>query len=568
MRRMLRCCLALLVAACLASCGGGSGGSGDTPAPAPSVQGSVSLSLAGGAAPGYDHVWVTVSAVALHTQADRAWGQDDASWQVIRLASPRTLDLAALTNGAVSALFSGKVVPAGSYAQLRLFVLPHDATLADAAQQLNLAYNAQVDYTDATGVQHQLPLELADATLGLRVDGPIVVTADQDTDLALQWDIERSLARFAADDGVDRLMMRPDLHWYDLSATGAIVGLMDKSLFCAAGVKAANCLYDVVASAEVPSADGRFKRSVRSAPVVLGDSYAVFALYPLPALSAEGRFDVVIRGRNMQTMVVRAVPASAADLLAATPTQLGANPADPAHPVPMQPLLLSQGEASVSLSQPLQPASAQLVFGRTLPGSGELPLELVAANTDPFTGRLTQAVPLAGGALRVATYSADTVLSFADVIPAEGDSGFSVMSLGTRYDDASATLLLTAPAGSALAFAAPTTTAKSGLGSAGLTVALSGGTAASYDAAQLVIADVAGVVQTRDVSSLIGSGGTLSLTLPAGGAAASLGGTAVYAVALRAWKRSAPASSLRWVRVASPVDLLSATAAQVSLTLP
>jgi hypothetical protein len=565
---MLRCCLALLVAACLASCGGGSGGSGDTPAPAASVQGSVSLSIAGGAAPGYDHVWVTVSAVALHTEADRAWGQDDASWQVIRLASPHTLDLAALTNGAVSALFSGNVLPAGSYAQLRLFVLPHDATLADAARQLNLAYNAQVDYTDAAGVQHRLPLELADASLGLRVDGPIVVTADQDTDLALQWDVERSVARFAADDGVDRMTMRPDLRWYDLSATGAIVGLMDKSLFCAAGVKAANCLYDVVVSAEAPSTDGRFKRSVRSAPVVLGDTYAVFALYPLPASSAEGRFDVVIRGRNMQTMVVRAVPASAADLLAAAPTQLGANPADPTHPVPMQPVLLSQGEASVSLSQPLQPASAQIVFGRTLPGSGELPLELVAANTDPFTGRLTQPLPLAGGALRVATYSADTVLSFADVTPAEGDSGFSMMSLGTRYDDASATSLLSAPGGSSTAFVAPAPSAKSGLASATLTVALSGGTTASYDAAQLVIADVAGVVQTREVSSLIGSGGTLSLTLPAGAAAASLGGTAVYAVSVRAWKRSAPSSSLRWVRTSAPVDLRSASSAQVSLTLP
>jgi hypothetical protein len=70
------------------------------------------------------------------------------------------------------------------------------------------------------------------------------------------------------------------------------------------------------------------------------------------------------------------------------------------------------------------------------------------------------------------------------------------------------------------------------------------------------------------VSSLIGSGGTLSLTLPAGAAAASLGGTAVYAVSLRAWKRSAPSSSLRWVRTSAPVDLRSASSAQVSLTLP
>jgi hypothetical protein len=208
------------------------------------------------------------------------------------------------------------------------------------------------------------------------------------------------------------------------------------------------------------------------------------------------------------------------------------------------------------------------VFGRTLPGSGELPLELVAANTDPFTGRLAQGLPLAGGALRVATYSASSVLSFADVTPVEGDSGFGVMSLGTRYDDSSAISVLSAPGGSTQSFPAPTPTAKSGLASGTLTVALSGGTPASFDAAQLVIADVGGIVQTRDVSSLIGSGGTATFTLPAGAAAASLGGTAVYAVSLRAWKRSAPSSSLRWVRSGSPVDLAHASAAQVGLSLP
>src|SRR5262245_45505989 len=100
--------VALFAALRVAGCGGGGGGSSGTPTPTPSAQGSVSLSLAGGAAPGYNHVWVTVTSVALNTQADRAWAADDASWQVIRLPSPITLDLAALTNGAVSALFSGK----------------------------------------------------------------------------------------------------------------------------------------------------------------------------------------------------------------------------------------------------------------------------------------------------------------------------------------------------------------------------------------------------------------------------------------------------------------------------
>ncbi|MBX3618640.1 MAG: DUF4382 domain-containing protein [Rhizobacter sp.] len=560
--------VAMLVAMLLTGCGGGGTSGGGEGAP-PAGSGALSLSLAGGAHTGVDHVWVTVTAVALHTDAAQPWSPADPSWQRVALAQPTAIDLASLTNGVIASLFAGKALPPGTYAQLRLFVLGHDEPLAASAADHHLLYNAQVDTTDAGGSTHTLPLELGATTLGLRAQGPVTVSAGALTSITLLWDLDRSLVRFAGDGSAnpERFTLRPDLRALDLAGTGAIVGLLDKSLLCTAG-QTSGCIDEVVVSAQLPSADGSMSVSVRSTPLVMGDTYALFALYPLP-VSPNGLFDVVIRGRRMQTLLVRDVPASAADLLAAAPTQLGANPADPEHPAPMVPVLSAQGDALASLAQPLATHSAQVVFSQTPPGAGALPHEIVAANTDPFTGLLVQPARLPSGPLRVATYSATTALAFTDSVAQEGADSFTARAFGTRYDDPGPAGVLSAPGGTTVAVAVADPVRMATLGSGTLTVDLATSTPGAFDGAELVVSDVAGIVATQDVSALIGQAGArTTLALPAGSEAAALGGTAVYTVAVRAWRRAAPDTSLQWVRVRAPVDLRSSSAASVALTLP
>ena len=564
----LRALAAALCAAVLAGCGGGSSGGGDAAPPPGGSLASLSLGLAGGAPVGYQRVWVTLDAVALHSDASRAWSPGDPSWQVLRLDTPRTIDLTTSVNGVISALITGRTIAAGTYGQMRLFVRRYDDVLADSARALQLSRNAQVDYLDDAGTLRQVPLEFTGGAQGLRIAGPIAMAAGVATDLTLQWDLERSLVRFASDDGIDRVTMRPDLRWYDIAQTGAIIGLVDKSLFCAAGA-ASPCISDVVAIAQAPSADGRTMTSVRSTPVIVDTNYAVFALYPLPALPSGGSFDVLIRGRNMRTMIVRNVPASAADLLAANPTQLGVDTSgDSPVAAPLVPLLSRAGDSRVALAAPTSPASAQLLFAQTA-GAGELPHEVVAANTDPFSGLFAQPVPLPSGDLRVATYVSTGLLSFADVTPQEGADGFSVTTLGTRYDEPSPMALLSAPGGSGVSFPAFAAPRRSGLASGSLTVDLSGGSTAKTDAAQLVVSDAGGIVATQDISALIGvAGARATLQLPAGAQAASLGAGAVYAVSVRAWQRAAPADSVVWAHAATVADLRDAGAATVAISLP
>jgi len=553
----------------LGGCGGGSSDGGGVPAPG-SQTGSLTLGLAGGAPAGFSHVYVTIEKIALNTDANRPWSPSDSTWQVVHLDAPITVDLTTSVNGLIASLVTGAAMPATTYGQLRVFVLRHDETLAASAKALNLAFNAEADYVDAAGQAHQLPLEFADSTLGLRVNGTITIGANVESNLTLQWDLEHSAVRFASDDGIDRVTMRPDVQVYDIAQTGAIVGLMDKSVFCTAG-SSTGCVYDVVATAEMPSADGRFMVAVRSAPVVVSSDYARFGLYPLPPLAAGATFDVVIRGRNMRTIVVRAVPAVPAEVLQATATQLGIDMTDPDHPVPapIVPQLSAQGDALVTLNAPTVPASAQLVFGQTLPGSGELPHEVKVANTDPFTGRLADALPLPSGPLRVATYTSTSALSFSDVAPQEGTDAYSLLTLGTRYDTPSAIAVVSAPGGATSAVTAPVTMRDGRTEVAPLTVTLAGNSSLNVDAAELVVTDVAGIVTTLDVSSLLGTpNATAPLQLPSGSFAASLGGTAIYAVAVRTWKRSSPSTTLLWARAPSTVDLRVTAPAAVTITLP
>lgn len=560
---------ALAAAALLLACGGGgSSDTGSSSVPA-SSRGSLTIGLIGSPAPGLSHAWVTVQSLAIHADANKPWSGADSSWQVMRLPQPLTLDLLSLVNGSTQPLVVGQLLPPGSYGQIRLFLSAHDAALTESAKTRQLSYNNQVEYSDAGGSARSVPLEIAGPALGLRLAGPFMVQANQDTDLTLQWDLERSLARFAGDDGFDRFTLRPELSSYDVANSGAIVGLVDKSLFCASGVRADGCIFDAVASALLTDADGRTKRSVRSVPLQVGSDYARFGLYPLPVLVGGQRFDVLIRGRHMRTLLIRGVPAPNAGLLGATPTWLGVSPDNPSVAQPIQPQLELQAEAAAWLTAPSSlggQGAVRLLFTQTLAGESAA-LEISSAVADPFSGLLVQALPLSTQALLVAPYEAGKPLVFNELAPQEGVGGYSVIALGNRYQDAGAAKQLQTQAGATLSISPTAPTARAGMGSAKLTVTMGAASSGRFDAAQLLVSDAQGVVLTRDVSALLG-GGSVELQLPAGAQAAQLGSGAEYALALRAWKRSAPSSSLQWVRAGSTLDLSSGKAATLTIQLP
>ncbi|MFL6679458.1 MAG: DUF4382 domain-containing protein [Burkholderiaceae bacterium] len=563
----------------LAACGGGGGGSTPPPPPASSSDAVLSVALAGGATPGIDHLWVTVTGLAMHADAARVYGDGDAGWVVQTLATPVTLDLsdASLANGASVSLLKGSVSTLGTYAQLRLLLAPSDPALAPLAQAAakGLQFNEQVQYTDAGGV-HIVPLEVPNGQGGLRVTTPFNLSADTTTPLSIEWSPEQTLVRrTATGGGADRFTLRNELQLYnqtlltalsdgnlqiDGSIFDSISGQLDTAHFCT-GASRAGCIHDVVATATSLSPDGRFHAEARTVSVAADGS---FELYPLPSQFA---YDVVIRGGNMETIVVRGVVVDPIGILRPAPTALSSK-ATPLVPV------LDTGERAVTVANALAPASGKVFFGQTIAGTGgtaaDVPYAIVAGLADPATGRLLQPVTLPGGPLHYATFNTSTdgngtPPTFTTVTPVEGAGAFSIWSQGTLASNTSA---MSTVAAGATSVAAPQPLAAAGFATGTLTVTLSGTSSNGADHAELIVANDGGVVSVADVSSQIAShGGSTTISVPSG-SSASAPAAAKYAVSLRTWIGSTEGTSARWSRAGAPIDLSSTASASVNLVLP
>ena len=565
----------------LVACGGGGGGGTPAPAPSPSPSANavLSVSLAGGASPGIDHLWVTVTGLAMHADATRVFGDGDAGWTVLTLASPVTVDLAdpSLSQGGSISLFKQSVGALGTFAQLRLILQPSDPalSLAPSAKNKGLQFNDQVEYTDGGGA-HVVPLEMPGSPAGIRLLTSFNLSADTTTPLSIEWNAEQSLVRRATvGGGADRFTLRDELQLYNqqlLTALGdgnltiggsifdSISGQLDTTQFCT-GASHAGCIHDVVATATSLSADGLFHAEARSVDVTATGG---FVLYPLPTQSA---YDVVIRGGNMETIVVRNVFVDPTGLLRPVPTALS-NATTPLVPV------LDTNERAVTVSNALAPGGSRVFFGQTIAGSGgsspDVPYAIVSGATDPATGRLVDTVTLPGGPLHYATFNTSTdgngvPPAFTTVTPTEGLQAWSVWSQGTLATTTSATTTLAAAATSV---AAPAPVAASGFAAGSLTVTLTGTSGNAADHAELIVSNDGGVVNVTDVSSQIAThGGSTTINVPSG-KSASAPAAAVYGVALRTWVAGADASTARWSRTTAPIDLSSTSTASVALVLP
>ena len=563
----------------LVACGGGGGGSA-SPAPSPGApQAAVlSISLAGGASVGIDHLWVTVTGFAMHADASHVYGDGDPGWVVQTLATPVTVDLAdpSLSDGGAISLLKQSVSTLGTYNQLRLLVAPSDPnlTLSASASAKGLLFNDQVQYTDASGV-HVVPLETPDTQAGLRLLTPFNLSADTTTPLSIEWNANSSLVRRTSTSGADRFALRNELQLYNqqlLTALGdgnleidgsifdSISGQLATTNFCT-GASHAGCIHDVVASATSISSDSRFHQDVRSVNVSATGS---FLLYPLPSQSL---YDVVIRGGNMQTIVVHNVFVDPTGLLKPAPTSLS-SVATPLVPV------LDTSERAVTVTNALVPGGSRVFFGQTVAGSGgttaDIPYAIASGSADPATGNLLYAVTLPGGPLHYASFDTTTdgngvPPAFTTVTPTEGAAAWTVWSQGTLATTTSAATILAA---AATTVAAPNPVARTEFVTGTLTVTLSGTPGGSADHAEIIVSNDGGTVGVVDVSSLLAShGGSATVSVPSGTSTAAPA-AAVYGVALRTWVGGSDTTTARWSHSAAPVDMSANTTANVALLLP
>jgi hypothetical protein len=549
----------LLICILLSGCLDGGGAS-----PPPTL-GTVNVSISDGAADDYDHVWVTIKAISFHTDPDIVWNINNSSWRTTTLAAPVTLDLASLTNGALNQVFSGIQIPVGTYTQIRLFMAGSEDVLTASAQAAGLNFNDQVDYTDLSvtpNVVHHVPLELAYPTQGIQLIGSFKVTAANSLNLALDFDLEHDLVTFAHN-SENYFTLMPNLSYFDLDQAGAIVGNVNPAQLCST-VVLSTCGYNLVVKAEILSLDGSRHLDTRATRVNADGS---FSLYPLPSGT---NYDVLIRGRNIETLLIKGVPAPLDSLPGSGATSLSTSNA------PLQ-LTINNSEYFANFNASLTPSSGYAVFQQTLPTSGnsyEVPYEVRWGNTNPYNGILQTPLALSSGPLHVASYTAGTTLAFSNITSQEGLGNYVVASRGLPldyYNTSTSTVNVNNPGSTNTILTpllvyppSPMLNVSQGTVTGSITQ-----TMGLYNKGYLVLTRFTNIVNTVDISAALNANmGTYSVTLPAGNISTFVPGAYYYAY-LRVWNSSQPKATLKIIPLNSMIDLRNtSTITGLNIILP
>jgi hypothetical protein len=563
-------CGGLILSLSLAACGGGGGSSsGSTPTPT----GAVSVQVTDGPSDEFQHVWVTFTAISFHTDPNAAWNPGDATWKTTTFVNPITIDLTALNNGTLNTLLSGMNLPVGTYRQIRFLLDGPDAPLDASALATKdstgaaLQWNDQVEYlAGGSTTVLESALEIAYPTQGIQLVGTFNVTQGSTLTLAVDFDLEHDIVPFNHD-SMTYFTMRPNLHYYDMSKVASISGSVDPSQVCqsiaAQASQATACAYNLIVKAELLTADGTRHTVARETSV--DPATGAFTLYPLATQDASGNpitsYDVLIRGREMETMLVQGVAVSAGS----APSSLQSSPIG---------LTLNSGEYTAQFSSRLNPlTSGYAIFQQTLPAAGSVPYEVRWRNADPFTGMFRNPIPLqdATSSLHVAPYNSGNALAFATETPAEGAGAFTVADNEVAYYSLSAGTLMSPPSAPATTqtFAPATPALNTGVESGTIAVTLDFSGISVDNNCELVLARFAAIIDTFNCSSFLKSG-TAAFALngvPAGDAGTPVAGAYYYAY-VRLWETGHGRATRRIVPLPGFIDLRNAASATLNGSVP
>jgi len=553
-KQQLGTAAALAALLALSACGGGGGGSAATPT------GTAAVQVTDAPSKDFDHVWVTISELRFHTS--NAVAANDPGWLKFPLATPITVDLAALTNGALASAFSGVTLPVGTYQQIRMILVPDNANLAASALAAGLTYNDQVNWTNSLGVGQVAPLEIPRPVEGIALNGSFTVAANTTLQLAVDFDIGHDVVRFLHN-GNSAFTLKPNLQYFDLSQVGAINGAVATTSLCT--TTTTGCAYNLVIKAEQLSADGSHHVATRYTTTRPDGS---FTLYPVrvPAGQTSVNVDVLVRGRNMDTILVRNVPVTAGS----TPSTGATSIATLASPLP----LTIDTEFTANASAGINPTGAWVNFYQTLPGTGEVPYEVRYRHVNPFTGVFTDPIPLSTGPVQLGSYVAGATPTLVSTPVAQGNGNFLVYAGAPDYTRTAATSgTLMGTAGATPTFTLPATlSVNSAVATANsLSGTITQAVANTYDSGYLVVVRMGTIVDTIPLASVLtangGTGGSFSVGNLPGGSTASPLPSAYYYVYARVWNSTAPATTTRRIDFSGYADLRTGNATGINATL-
>jgi hypothetical protein len=511
----------LAAAVTLQACGKNSSSSG-TGSSTPSGTLSVMVTDAPG---DFDHVYITVKNIWFHTSETA--GPADAYWLKRPLTAPVTVDLISLANGNLQSVWDSISLPVGTYQQIRVILAGTEDPLTASAQALNLQYNNEV----ISGGEES-PLHVPDALHGIRLIGAFKVAETGTLRLAIDFDAGHDIADFRNGEYI----LKPRLAYFDLDNVGAIVGTL------ATGGTFTRSPRFVVKAERLTSDGTRTYHEIRRWTVPRSDG--TFVLYPVSTL-VTNTWDVVIRGLNYQTVIIKDVPITRGATPTSGATDLGS--------ISMTAADSQDYQASAAIPSP---TGAWLTFNQTLPGAGEYPYVIRFRHFHPLSGTFT-GFPLSNMPISVGSYSTGSI-TFSDVIPQEGIGGYIAAADAVLFDRGDYQPVTSSTP--SVAIPALTVTSPYQGNSVTGTISMTMPVKMNNRMDKGVLFAVHGgmIVNAMDVGSQMATGGTYTMNnLPGGSSATPLPG-GFYGIEALGWSSTPmPLSMLPYAAVAIPqvVDL-------------
>jgi len=510
-RRLFALLMVVVAVGSLLACGAKSDSSSGGNASAAS--GAVQLSLTDAPADGLDNVWITVKEVWFHTSD--ASGPGEAGWLKYPLASPVTVDLLTLGNGATpQTLWNSLTLPVGEYQQIRLFLVPTFSK--NPVPPVGHAYYNEVVETGST---QALPLRIPDAEHGIRLVGHFKVVEGGTLRLAIDFDAGSDVIELQHK---EEYVLKPRLAYFDLDNAGAIVGQIDMA--SAATYTSSRFVF----KAEQLVSDGTATfHTVRRAATLVDPSIGRFVLYPL----GKGTYDLVLRGIGYQTVIIKGVPVNR-----------GTTPSSGATSIPI--ITMTPGADFDVNATITTPSGAWVNFYQKLAGAGEFPYEIRFKHFNPLTGSLS-GFKLSADQLQVGSYQTGTLLSGpVAVTPAGGNGSFSAVADAILYNS-SAPAVISASTGT-VSFGTLSVTSPATAHSISGTISLPSTTMAMSLKKGVVFAIQGGmIVDSLQVDNqMMSNGGSYVMTnLPGGTLADPLPG-AFYGVEAFGWSSTTAARAI------------------------
>lgn len=475
----------------------------------------------------YEHVFITVKKIAFHSNPDADSSATD--WEIQDMSTkPVTVDLAQLSNGKLyadtsadnQALFSDVVLPSGTYRQIRLFLFStDDATLAPSAIAKGLQYNNQATFEDGTNA----PIRIPNIAEGIKLipETPLKVIAGKKARLALDFNLYDDMFEASPENQIE-CILKPRLGYFDMDRVGAIKGKVSFS-------DLHTPYFTILAEQVVP---GKSTRVVRRLTTIDANSGA-FNLYPLPIPDDKDTavYDILLRGRNVQTVIVKNVTVRKGTRLGSGAVDLGTIPMDAGN------------EFEVQLENAIHPSGAWLKFNQTL-ATDPISFEVRSRHLNPYTGKFSAPLSLSSDPIRVFDFSSGSLSG--PVSDAATAGSFTAVAEAVLFER-SASVSVSGTAGGTTLFTPNLPTASTSANNIEVLISIPANLIGIVNKGYIIITSGGLIVDCYDADSLIAAGGG-SFTIPnlSGGTTSTPLSGAYYGVNVLGWGNGENASGSRF----------------------